>query len=184
MDVSGNYWKTHNWESHLLQLNDFHGRRNKTKQKYTLLWSVECTAQICSNPSCPLPPLSVLFRLGTATRARSFVFMDDTVGLFMQIRCQLYPPSEPFAYYMMKTTKPRQEAHPCWEEAAISVCRAALSANSQSMSHTVLQHPDELFQNWRGPFTDCERQILWNHWTSFSVRVSTFILKILRSRGE
>lgn len=106
------------------------------------------------------------------------------IGLFMQIRCQLYPPSEPFAYYMMKTTKPRQEAHPCWEEAAISVCRAALSANSQSMSHTVLQHPDELFQNWREPFTDCERQILWNHWTSFSVRVSTFILKILRSRGE
>lgn len=35
------------------------------------------------------------------------------IGLFMQIRCQLYPPGEPFAYYMMKTTKPRQEAHPC-----------------------------------------------------------------------
>lgn len=75
VEIIGKY--THNWESHLLQLNDFHGRRNKTKIKYTLLWSVECTAQICSNPSCPLPPLSVLFRLGTATRARSFVFMDD-----------------------------------------------------------------------------------------------------------
>lgn len=182
MDVSGNYWKIHTQlriSSTTTKWFPWKEKQNKNKIYFGLLNAPHKYAAIqvahflllayCSGSEQQhvLAPLSLWM-----------------IGLFMQIQCQLYPPSEPFAYYMMKTTKPRQEAHPCWEEAAISVCRAALSANSQSMSHTVLQHPDELFQNWRGPFTDCERQILWNHWTSFSVRVSTFILKILRSRGK